>query len=373
LAEQHEVPEVPGLGIEDPGRSRSQRVTKSIIAKQVTGRANFLGGPELHELAEQEVRPRERLGDRQPPDVASGKLHEEVAAHPQIISSEIARGTTLSARSAGESAVAIGDGQNRPRETNRRLVTGASQPTWRTRTPRSQPSACTKAPFWIFDFSSREGKQHGGCTELPRHTLCRSVSRCVRGPQLKRDAPAAQPGRSGPALPLYGRPCQAAAGDRGPQPAAFRRASICATSAVTCAFAKCSDALACCDVFVASDWIRPNTTRWRSVVGAGSASAAASTARASASMSTTSARRFQARCLSRSCGCRCPWIPWGGYCDVNASSAPGLVGASTPAGRYVRSTLRPWRRCLVPKERSCMTGDGQEVTLFVDRYRLMIH
>jgi len=43
---------------------------------------------------------------------------------------------------------------------------------------------------------------------------------------------------------------------------------------------------------VTSDWIRPNTMRWRSVVGAGSASAAASAARASASMSTTSARRF---------------------------------------------------------------------------------
>jgi hypothetical protein len=49
--------------------------------------------------------------------------------------------------------------------------------------------------------------------------------------------------------------------------AAFRRASVCAASAATCAFAKRSDALAWSEVFVASDWIRPNTTRWRSVVG----------------------------------------------------------------------------------------------------------
>jgi hypothetical protein len=54
---------------------------------------------------------------------------------------------------------------------------------------------------------------------------------------------------------------------------------------LTCAFAKRSDALACSEVFVASDRIRPNTTRWRSFAGMGSASAAASAARASASIS----------------------------------------------------------------------------------------
>jgi hypothetical protein len=54
-------------------------------------------------------------------------------------------------------------------------------------------------------------------------------------------------------------------------------------SAVICALAKRSEALACSEAFVASDRIRPNTTRWRSFVGAGSASAAASAARASAS------------------------------------------------------------------------------------------
>src|SRR5213078_2754689 len=77
------------------------------------------------------------------------------------------------------------------------------------------------------------------------------------------------------------------------QPAvAFLRASICEQSAATCEFANCSDALACCDVLVTSDWIRPNTRRWRSVVGAGNASAAASAAQASASISIISARRF---------------------------------------------------------------------------------
>jgi hypothetical protein len=42
---------------------------------------------------------------------------------------------------------------------------------------------------------------------------------------------------------------------------------MCAASAVTCAFAKRSEALACREVFVASDWIRPNRTRWRAVAG----------------------------------------------------------------------------------------------------------
>jgi hypothetical protein len=64
LAEQHEMPEIPGLGIEDPGRSQPKRLAKGVIAEQLTGRANVLGGPELYELAEQEVRPRERLGGR---------------------------------------------------------------------------------------------------------------------------------------------------------------------------------------------------------------------------------------------------------------------------------------------------------------------
>jgi hypothetical protein len=41
---------------------------------------------------------------------------------------------------------------------------------------------------------------------------------------------------------------------------------------VTCAFAKRIEALACCDVFVASDWIQPNSTRWRAIASVGSAS-----------------------------------------------------------------------------------------------------
>ena len=94
------MPEIPGLGIEDPGRSQPQRVAKGVIAEQVTDRANVLGGSELHELAEQEVRPRERLGGRQPPGIASRKLDEGVSAH-ESISSEIARSTTSSTRSAG--------------------------------------------------------------------------------------------------------------------------------------------------------------------------------------------------------------------------------------------------------------------------------
>src|SRR5262245_24191309 len=54
------------------------------------------------------------------------------------------------------------------------------------------------------------------------------------------------------------------------QPAApFLRASACATSALTWALPKRSDALAYSDAVVVSDWLRPNTMRWRSVVGAG--------------------------------------------------------------------------------------------------------
>jgi len=57
------MPEVPGPGIEDPRRGRPQRVAKGIIAEQVTGCANVLGGSELHELVEQEVRRRLALLD----------------------------------------------------------------------------------------------------------------------------------------------------------------------------------------------------------------------------------------------------------------------------------------------------------------------
>jgi len=59
--------------------------------------------------------------------------------------------------------------------------------------------------------------------------------------------------------------------DRIAHPGTGRSRSVasCAVKAVTWAFAKRSEALACCDVLVTSDWIRPNTRRWRSVTGAG--------------------------------------------------------------------------------------------------------
>ena len=64
MAEQHEMPEVPRLGIEDPRRGRPKCGAKRIVPKEVACRTNILGSSELHELAEQEIRPRKRLGGR---------------------------------------------------------------------------------------------------------------------------------------------------------------------------------------------------------------------------------------------------------------------------------------------------------------------
>lgn len=81
------------------------------------------------------------------------------------------------------------------------------------------------------------------------------------------------------------------------------------------------------DALVASDWIRPYTTRWvigrrrgghrRPLPWRGRAPRCPRPPRGGS----------RARCLRRSCCPRLPWIPWSGFCHVLASSAPGFVDA----------------------------------------------
>jgi hypothetical protein len=64
LAEQHEMPEIPGFGIEDSRRSRPECGAKRIVPEEGARHTNILGGSELHELTEQEMRSCKRLGGR---------------------------------------------------------------------------------------------------------------------------------------------------------------------------------------------------------------------------------------------------------------------------------------------------------------------
>ena len=62
MPEQHEMPEVPGLVIEDSRRRGAQGIAECIIAEQCACRPDVIVGPELHELTEQALRLEERLG-----------------------------------------------------------------------------------------------------------------------------------------------------------------------------------------------------------------------------------------------------------------------------------------------------------------------
>jgi hypothetical protein len=90
------MPEVPGLVIEDSGRGRSKSIAKRVIAQEGPCGTNVLGGSELHELAEQTLRTRERLGGGLPPDVPLCQRQENVSTHLWIISSEIEGGMRCS-------------------------------------------------------------------------------------------------------------------------------------------------------------------------------------------------------------------------------------------------------------------------------------
>jgi hypothetical protein len=92
------VPEVPGLVIEDSGRRAAKGIAKCVIAQEGPCGANVLGGSERHELAEQALAARERLGGGLPPDVPLGQLGEKLAAQVPIISSAIKSGRRCGGR-----------------------------------------------------------------------------------------------------------------------------------------------------------------------------------------------------------------------------------------------------------------------------------
>ncbi|HEX8112808.1 MAG TPA: hypothetical protein VF516_33985 [Kofleriaceae bacterium] len=83
------MPEVPGLVIEDSGWRRSKGIAERVVTQEGPCGTNILGGPELHELAEQALRAQERLGSRLPPDVPLRQLGEDFVVHIPILSSGI--------------------------------------------------------------------------------------------------------------------------------------------------------------------------------------------------------------------------------------------------------------------------------------------
>jgi hypothetical protein len=89
------MPEVPRLVIEDSGRRGAKGIAKRIITQQRACCPNVLGGPQLHELAEQALWAHERFGGRLPPDVPLRQRQENVSAHIQMISLEIEGGRPL--------------------------------------------------------------------------------------------------------------------------------------------------------------------------------------------------------------------------------------------------------------------------------------
>src|SRR5438034_866177 len=116
------MPEVPGLCVKDSRRSRAQRSAKRVVAGKRAGQADVLGSSELHELAEQKVRPLERFCWRQPPDVAPGEIDEECSAHPESISAAAEPVTTYSARALASCRSATESAYRLSRELSDQIV-----------------------------------------------------------------------------------------------------------------------------------------------------------------------------------------------------------------------------------------------------------
>ena len=109
-------------------------------------------------------------------------------------------------------------------------MTSRSKRTRLTLTACSQSGAHQEAPFGIYIPGSR--RETGWITCQARH--------------LDSIAPPAAP---------------TALDHADQRDVALQCASLCAVSAATCALARRSEALACCEVLVASDWIRPKARR----------------------------------------------------------------------------------------------------------------
>lgn len=86
------MPEVPGLVIQDSRRRRGQGIAECVVTQEGSCGTDILGGPELHELAEQARGADERLGRWLPPDVSLGQLGENLVIHIPSLPSGIMAG-----------------------------------------------------------------------------------------------------------------------------------------------------------------------------------------------------------------------------------------------------------------------------------------
>jgi hypothetical protein len=68
-AEKNAVPVVPRLGIQHPRRRPPQGIPKGVIAQKLSRIADVRPGPELHQLAQEEIPPLQRALRGLPPDV----------------------------------------------------------------------------------------------------------------------------------------------------------------------------------------------------------------------------------------------------------------------------------------------------------------